>query len=1146
VTLHCADQTIVNDIVLAIEEACTNAIRHSGSDADIEILLAFEDSHLRATVKDRGRGFDVDAFDPKALPDPLLDHGRGLFLISRLCDEMKLRRSGGIEVTLVKKVVGYQAAQSLESGIGDIGTTSPSARRDSRARAMLEEIDEGFFALDWEYRYVFANRAALKITQTSLEDLLGHTPWELFPDLQGGELETKCRQAMELGRPSVLERPSILTGDWYEVRIYPTPAGISVYYREINERKRIEAERERLLQTTRLLLEAATVGASMLDLDQMLGSLAELLLRSSDHSRVLIELWDDEHEEVDIAVTRGTGAVAAQRLEFDDVAEAVRQVTSTRQTTVVDYTEIGLPGPLRHVDRHAFLLLLVVPIIHRERLVGLIVVDEPGERRPFGSEEIELVEAIAGQAAAAIANAQLIEREVKASRFEASTTWSRTTRLVDRLRRHPWGVLAGCVVIEAAILVALDAAYDTRHVLGLPGSMMALVAVFAGALAGPLIGALVALAAGVAFYATVADFGGSSTAATTAISTAIWLSAGLLSGLLATSLREQTERRRMAAVALARTEAASEAQRAEQARIEELATGLQAQADALEQRADFAEALNVINRLVHSTLDFEEVMQRALDEGVRALAADASTIERREQSFWIVAAQCGLSGTDVGLRQSEPEAPNATRAAESREPLATADVTADPALTGSFVRERGLRAVLAVPLIAHEQVIGCLLIYQREVRAFGDLEIDFARKLAATVSLAMENTRLAAADREATRFSAALNEINAVIHSTLRVEEIMQRVVAAALGVVGADSAMVAVKHGDDWVAEYGHPEVPGVIHESVRSDEAPFMIMAVTERRPVAIDDCESDVRCIPEVQRRFGVRSVLCVPLIAHDEVFGVIFFNHHRQAVPFSEQTVDFAAKLAAAISSALENARLYEEQRRIATTLQESFLHPLPSVAGLELGMVTQTAFEPELIGGDFSDVFLLADGQVAILIGDVAGKGVRAAGLTETVRSTARAFAAIDSSPAFVLGKTNEALLRYEPDESHVTAFLCVLDLRTGHLSFASAGHPPPVHLGPFSCAPLGVVFGPPLGTFESPHTNAHVMLTLEDYLVLYTDGVTEARRHGELFGEQRLNAAVASLRGASAQQLAEGVRDSALAFATSLRDDLLVVAMRLG
>ena len=140
----------------------------------------------------------------------------------------------------------------------------------------------------------------------------------------------------------------------------------------------------------------------------------------------------------------------------------------------------------------------------------------------------------------------------------------------------------------------------------------------------------------------------------------------------------------------------------------------------------------------------------------------------------------------------------------------------------------------------------------------------------------------------------------------------------------------------------------------------------------------------------------------------------------------------------------------------------------------------------------------------MLIGDVAGKGVRAAGLTETVRSTVRAFAAIDTSPAFILAKTNELLLRFDPDEPHVTAFCAVLDPHTGHLSYASAGHPAPVHLGAFSCVPLDVTFGPPLGTFERPYANAHAMLTLEDYLVLYTDGVTEARCDGELFGERRL------------------------------------------
>jgi serine phosphatase RsbU (regulator of sigma subunit) len=338
---------------------------------------------------------------------------------------------------------------------------------------------------------------------------------------------------------------------------------------------------------------------------------------------------------------------------------------------------------------------------------------------------------------------------------------------------------------------------------------------------------------------------------------------------------------------------------------------------------------------------------------------------------------------------------------------------------------------------------------------------------------------------------------------------------------------------------------VPGVIRESVRGDEAPFMIEAVRRRQPVAIDDCETDPRCNAAVQRRFGVRSVLCLPLIARDEALGVIFFNHHRAAVKFTPQTVDFAGRLAAAISAALENARMYEEQQRIAAILQENFIHESPVVDGLELGVAAMTAYEPELVGGDFSDVFALDDSHVVVLIADVAGKGVRAAGLTETVRSTVRAFATIEPSPAFILARSNELLRRFDPDEPHVTAFVAVLDSGTGELTYASAGHPAPVHLSALACLPLKVAFGPPLGSFEHDYANAQAVLTLEDYLVLYTDGVTEARRGGELFGEARLIELVAELRGGSAQQVADGVRDAVLAYGGRLRDDLQVVVLRL-
>jgi phosphoserine phosphatase RsbU/P len=90
-----------------------------------------------------------------------------------------------------------------------------------------------------------------------------------------------------------------------------------------------------------------------------------------------------------------------------------------------------------------------------------------------------------------------------------------------------------------------------------------------------------------------------------------------------------------------------------------------------------------------------------------------------------------------------------------------------------------------------------------------------------------------------------------------------------------------------------------------------------------------------------------------------------------------------------------------------------------------------------------------------------------------------------------------------------------------------------------------MTYGPPLGSFAEPYENARAMLTLEDYLVLYTDGVTEARRDRELLGEGRLLEIVAALRGHSAQAVADGVRDAALEFAGRLDDDLQVVVLRL-
>jgi sigma-B regulation protein RsbU (phosphoserine phosphatase) len=207
-------------------------------------------------------------------------------------------------------------------------------------------------------------------------------------------------------------------------------------------------------------------------------------------------------------------------------------------------------------------------------------------------------------------------------------------------------------------------------------------------------------------------------------------------------------------------------------------------------------------------------------------------------------------------------------------------------------------------------------------------------------------------------------------------------------------------------------------------------------------------------------------------------------------------------------------------------------------------VSENAFAPDLVGGDFSDVFAIDGFRIAALIGDVGGKGIRAAGLTETVHTAVNSYALVDTSPAFILRKTNELLLRSSDDEQFVTAFLLVVDLRTGEVSFASAGHPAPVIAGRSSCATVEAPPGLPLGTLPFEYGVGRTALGVGDTLVLYTDGVVAARRGDERFGQRRLLDTVASTRGAAPQRVAEQVRTAAVEFAGRLKDDLHVLTLR--
>ena len=142
-------------------------------------------------------------------------------------------------------------------------------------------------------------------------------------------------------------------------------------------------------------------------------------------------------------------------------------------------------------------------------------------------------------------------------------------------------------------------------------------------------------------------------------------------------------------------------------------------------------------------------------------------------------------------------------------------------------------------------------------------------------------------------------------------------------------------------------------------------------------------------------------------------------------------------------------VYEREHRIAETLQRSLLpERLPQIAGLAMSARYLPAGQGEAVGGDWYDALELTDGRVAIVVGDVVGHGLRAAAAMGQLRNAFRAYAMVETSPAEVMARVNRLAATGAEESVIGTALLLMLDRETGELAYTSAGHPPPLVLGP--------------------------------------------------------------------------------------------------
>ncbi len=285
----------------------------------------------------------------------------------------------------------------------------------------------------------------------------------------------------------------------------------------------------------------------------------------------------------------------------------------------------------------------------------------------------------------------------------------------------------------------------------------------------------------------------------------------------------------------------------------------------------------------------------------------------------------------------------------------------------------------------------------------------------------------------------------------------------------------------------------------------------------------------------------TVVAFPLLAREQMLGTVAFAVPRE---YGERREDarLGRSFARRAAIALERALLYHRERRIADTLQQAMLpDTLPQRTDLTFSAAYSAASERERVGGDFYDAFVVPDGRLAIVIGDVAGHGLEAAVTMGQVRQSIRAAAFETPSPSRILDRASQ-LFAASGRSGMVTAIVSLFDPRTARLTYAIAGHPAPILRTRDGVERLSGS-GLPLGLRDDLPFDAEVTVPVGAAIAFFTDGLIEVDRD-IIGGEHRVGAAFATLADVSPEIAAETLRDRVLA-GRAPADDVAVLVVTL-
>ena len=418
-------------------------------------------------------------------------------------------------------------------------------------------------------------------------------------------------------------------------------------------------------------------------------------------------------------------------------------------------------------------------------------------------------------------------------------------------------------------------------------------------------------------------------------------------------------------------------------------------------------------------------------------------------------------------------------------------------------------------------------------RRLGKEQLPTVEALADLAAISLERTDLLEAEGRRAREELKLKHAAEAISSSLEPAEVYVRVATHAAAVTGATSALLTrlnVRAGE--VRTAATVDCPEELAAQLSSlDSAAYGHVARTRT---------ALVRNGPDAA---PLGSVMHAPIELGPRLYGVLTVGHEEED-RFDEDDLELLVKLARSSAAAIANAIDYQRERRIARALTLGFVpESLPELPGYETGLLYAPA-AGEATGGDVYGAWRAGKGDnVAVLVGDVAGKGVETAAMSAMVRFFIEARSWDTLCPGQVLEQANAMLLGRLPRDAFVTAFFGMLSGDT--LRYCNAGHLPPLLVRGGVACPLDG-HGLPLGVLEGQgYSWSELKLEQGDLVFAHTDGLIEARRGGEMYGSERLaRQVVAEARKHPPRELVRAVHEDVMEWADAISDDAVAMALR--